>query len=76
MYGLGYEVVIRPGYIGPEIRRTSSTWVKLAEGEDVLPSLTPEMIKMKHCLGMTDKAMFARYQQSEQRKKYGLGCVG
>lgn len=63
------------GYTGPEIQRTSSTWVKLAEGEDVLPPLTPEVIQMKHRLGMTDKAMFARYQQSEQRRKYRLGCL-
>ena len=55
------------GYTGPEIRRTSSTWVKPVEGEDVLPPLTPGVMRMKHRLGMTDKAMFARYQQSQRR---------
>ena len=34
------------GYTGPEIRGPSSGWVKLVEGEDVLPPVTP-LVAMK-----------------------------
>lgn len=64
------------GYTGPEIRGTSSSWVKLAEGEDVLPPLTPAVMQMKCRPGMMDLATSARYQRSEQRTKYRVGWLG
>ena len=55
------------GYTGPEIRQTSSTWVKPAEGEDVLPPLTPGVMGMKNRLGMTEKAILARFPPGQRR---------
>ena len=64
------------GYTGPEIRGPSSSWVKLAEGENVLPPLTPGVTQMNCGPGMRALAMFARFQRTEQRKKYRIGWLG
>lgn len=67
------------GYTGPEIRASSSSWIKLAEGEMVLPPVTPavmQMNSMKRLRGeIMTEAMFARYQQSEERTKYRIGWL-
>ena len=63
------------GYTGPGIRGPSSSWVKLAEGENVLPPLTPAVLSMRCSRIKMDMAVFARYQQSEQRLKYRVGYL-
>lgn len=40
------------GYTGPEIARPSSTWVKLAEGEDVRPPITTLALLKRHRAGL------------------------
>ena len=40
------------GYTGPEIRGPSSAWVKLAEGEDVLPPITTLAHLKRHRAGL------------------------
>ena len=64
------------GYTGPDIRGPSSSWVKLAEGEDVLPPLTPAVMTMRSRPGMKGRAVFAKYQRNEQRTKYRVGWLG
>ena len=64
------------GYTGPDIRGPSRSWVKLSEGEDVLPPLTPAVMMMKCRRGMRDMPVFARYQRSEQRMKFRVGGLG
>ena len=65
------------GYTGPDIQSTSSSWVNLAEGEDVLPPLTPAVIQILRRPEMKNTAMFTRYShQTEQRKKYRIGWLG
>lgn len=64
------------GYTGPEIRGASSSSVKLAEGESVLPPLTPGVMRMRGRLGVKDMALLTKYRQSEQRSKYRVGCMG
>ena len=61
------------GYTGPDICRSSSSWVKLAEGEYTMPPITLEVMHMfmrpPRVIAM---ATVARYKPSEQRTKYGL----
>ena len=64
------------GYTGPEIKRTSSTWVELAEGEDLLPPITPGVMKMRTRRGGENDPILARYRKSERRIKYRVGCMG
>ena len=40
------------GYTGPEIQGPSTGWVKLAEGEDVLPPVTPLVQLQRHRAGL------------------------
>ncbi|KAL8830900.1 MAG: hypothetical protein Q9191_001174 [Dirinaria sp. TL-2023a] len=64
------------GYTGPDIRNSSSTWVKLAEGEDLLPPLTLIVTRKMTAAGMIDDPKFARYRRSNERDKYMLGTLG
>ena len=43
------------GYTGAEIRGPSTGWVKLAEGEEVLPPVTPHSMIHRRCLGLPDR---------------------
>ena len=64
------------GYTGAEIRSSPSSWVKLAEGEDMLPPLTPGVSSMTARRRIPYQAMFAKYAKSERRLKYQVGCEG
>lgn len=64
------------GYTGPEIRTPSSTWVKLAEGEEVLPPLTSIVMRRMTAPGVIDDPKFSRYRRSKQRDKYMVGSLG
>ena len=61
------------GYTGPDIRGPSSSWVKLAKGENVLPPLTPGVMRMRD---RVDMAVLAKYRQSDERLKYRVGWMG
>ena len=63
------------GYTGPDIRKTSSKWVKLSDDEPVLPPFTPLVMQEIGRPGMKDDPIFARYRKSDERKKYRMGYV-
>lgn len=63
------------GYTGPEIRETSSSWVRLSESESVLRPLTPVVTEISLRRGMADNPIFAQYQKKE-RDKYRMGRIG
>lgn len=63
------------GYTGPDIRTTSSSWIKLAEGEDLLPPLTQVVMRKITAPSMINDPKFARYRRSDQRDKHMLGSL-
>lgn len=50
--GTNTEIAQSGGYTGPEIRGPSTGWVKLAEGEKVIPPVTPLVLAQRSCLGL------------------------
>lgn len=50
--GTNTEIAQSEGYTGPEIRGPSTGWVKLAEGEKVMPPVTPLVLAQRSCLGL------------------------
>ena len=52
MMGSPMERARLSGYTGPEIRGPSSGWVKLAEGEDVIPPVTTLVYVKRHRAGL------------------------
>ena len=46
------EIAQSEGYTGPEIRGPSTDWVKLAEGEEVIPPMTPVVLTQRSHLGL------------------------
>lgn len=50
--GTHKEMAQSRGYTGPEIRGPSTSWVKLAEGEKMIPPVTPLVLAQRSCLGL------------------------
>ena len=51
-WGTNMEMARSEGYTGPEIREPSTGWVKLAEGEEVIPPATPLVWTQRRHLGL------------------------
>lgn len=50
--GTNTEIAQSEGYTGPEIRGPSTGWVKLTEGEKVIPPVTPLVLTQRMRLGL------------------------
>ena len=59
------EVAKSKGYTGPEIRGPSTGWIKLAEGEDMLPPVTLTVTLQRHRAGLPP----AQNPRSANRRK-------
>ena len=69
MGGSGHpETAQSEGYTGPEIRGPSTGWVKLAEGEKVIPPSTPLVRVQRSRLGLPLPAPSARHRRLIKRE--------
>ena len=55
------------GYTGPEIRGPSSSWVKLVDGEDVLPPVTTLVASKRHRAGLPNPRLAHRRKMIKTR---------
>ena len=60
------EIAQSEGYTGPEIRGPSTGWVKLAEGEEVLPPVTPLVLTQRSRLGLPQPRVARRRRLVEK----------
>ena len=64
------ETARSQGYTGPEIRGPSTSWVKLAEGEKVIPPATPLVWTQRRILGLPLPPPSARRRRLNQTEKW------